>query len=117
MNGPGTWVRAGMLDAIRRRGGVATVDDGRILVVAPPDGGPFAVANRCPHQGSDLVAGFVSATDGRPWIECPLHSWRFDLLTGRFLVRGVPSASPFDAIETHTCSVDDDGVVWVRRPT
>jgi nitrite reductase/ring-hydroxylating ferredoxin subunit len=83
------------------------------LVVAPPDSAVFAVINTCPHQGAELLAGFVGATDGRPWIECPLHSWRFDLVTGRHLIRGEPSEDPRDCLNTVPCDVDDAGVVWL----
>ncbi len=39
----------------------------------------FAVDDACPHQGASLAAGTVH--DGR--LICPLHSWVFELSSGR----------------------------------
>jgi nitrite reductase/ring-hydroxylating ferredoxin subunit len=110
-------VRVGELKSIVGRGGVAVVADGSgrsTLVVATADGDVFAVANTCPHQGTELVAGYVSSTNGEVWIECPLHSWRFDLATGHYLIRGEKSRDPQDRLATAACVVDEAGVVWLE---
>ncbi len=39
----------------------------------------YALANRCPHRGAALAAGFV---DNRR-VLCPLHLFDFDLATGK----------------------------------
>lgn len=36
------------------------------------------IENRCPHQGGPLCDGIVTDTA----VVCPLHSWKFDLLSG-----------------------------------
>jgi len=38
----------------------------------------LAVENGCPHRGGPLADGIVSGTA----VVCPLHAWKFDLLTG-----------------------------------
>lgn len=112
-------VRAGELATIRGHGGVAVVagPHHRALVVVPASGPPRAVALHCPHQGAELTAGYVHATGGRPWIECPLHAWRFDLETGSRLVRDEPSSEPWDRIATYPCAVDRSATVWVEFTT
>jgi nitrite reductase/ring-hydroxylating ferredoxin subunit len=112
-------VRAGQLATIRGHAGVAVVTGPhhRALVVVPSTGPPRAVALHCPHQGAELTAGYVHATGGRPWIECPLHSWRFDLETGARLVRDEPSSEPWDRIATYPCAVDRSATVWVEFTT
>lgn len=109
-------MRVTEIEALRRRGGVTVVRSltPTLLVVAPPEGRPFAVLNACPHQGAELLSGFVSGTAAAPWIECPLHAWRFDLLTGDRLLRGEPSDDPLDRLHTYDCIVDEGGMIWVR---
>lgn len=114
-------VRVGEHSIVLARGGttvVRTSDDPavNVLVVATADGEAFAVENTCPHQGSSLVAGYVSATAGNAWIECPLHAWRFDLDSGSRLVRGSPSLQEQDCLRTYRCGVDELGVIWVDVP-
>ncbi len=110
-------VRVGDLESLRRRGGVTVPRNApKLLVVAPPDSGPYAVINECAHQGAELLAGYVSETGGRAWIECPLHSWRFDLASGQRLVRDEVSPDPLDCLRTFTCEVDRHGMIWVEPP-
>ncbi len=49
------------------------------LAVFRLEEGWFAVDDACPHQGASLASGL--AHGGR--VICPLHSWVFDLSTGR----------------------------------
>jgi nitrite reductase/ring-hydroxylating ferredoxin subunit len=116
--------RVGELISIQRRGGVAAVSSATgasVLVVVSLTGesagvervDAFAVLNSCPHQGAELLPGFVSSTDGRPWIECPLHTWRFDVATGNHLIRGEQSLDPRDCLQTFACEVDQDGIIWL----
>jgi nitrite reductase/ring-hydroxylating ferredoxin subunit len=44
----------------------------------------FAIADRCPHRGGTLGAGYLDA-DGH--LFCPLHGWKFDLRSGACLSR------------------------------
>ena len=57
----------------------------RITSVEPPiavflteDGRVFALDDTCTHQEASLADGWVEDC----WVECPLHSSRFDLTTG-----------------------------------
>ena len=111
-------VRVGEIGALRRRGGVTVPRNAPgLLVVAPAESAPYAVINECAHQGAELLAGYVSATGGVPWIECPLHMWRYDLATGRRLIRDEFSTDPRDCLRTFPCEVDRSGMIWVEpRP-
>ena len=109
-----TRVRVGDLASLRLRGGVTVPRNApKLLVVAPSDAGPFAVANECAHQGAELLAGYVHQSNGTPWIECPLHMWRFELATGVRLIREERADDPADRIATFPCAVDRTGMIWV----
>lgn len=68
---------------------------GRPIAVFNVDGRLFAVANRCPHAGGELIhgklAGLVEATEPGCYsysrkneiLRCPWHGWEFDLATGK----------------------------------
>jgi nitrite reductase (NADH) small subunit len=45
-----------------------------------------AVQNECPHQGGPLCDGIVSGAT----VVCPLHNWRFDLVTGGAVAASLP---------------------------
>jgi nitrite reductase/ring-hydroxylating ferredoxin subunit len=56
------------------------VSAGRFVLALFNDGGSYrATDDACPHQGASLSGGTL--VDGR--VICPLHSWVFDLATGR----------------------------------
>jgi nitrite reductase/ring-hydroxylating ferredoxin subunit len=67
--------------------------DGHSIGVFNVDGKLFALLNRCPHQGAALCQGTVTRVleadqpgayrydVGRPLLQCPWHSWEFDLRT------------------------------------
>jgi len=70
---------------------------GRKMVLGRNQDGYFALANRCPHQGSRLSAGSLIGTaiaDASGEIEygregmilrCAWHGWEFDVNSGRSL--------------------------------
>lgn len=62
------------------------------LCLAVIDGQPFAVSNRCPHQGAPLSAGTL--VDGT--VVCPLHAWRFRLADGAPEHPGDPSLTTYE---------------------
>lgn len=68
------------------------------------DGDRFHVlADRCPHAGGSMAAGWMEEGEA----VCPLHRWRFRLETGRCPdIRGV-------SIARFACEVRD-GRVWAR---
>jgi nitrite reductase/ring-hydroxylating ferredoxin subunit len=107
----------------------------------------YALLNRCPHQGGPLCLGtvwsglestepgsFVRRPDA-PVVECPWHSWEFDLQTGQSYcdprstrVRTYPVTTEAQKRERHEgpyraqtipVEVEDDVVVirfaWVMR--
>src|SRR5688572_28595250 len=56
-----------------------SVDDNRIAVFRSRDGSVFATQASCPHRGGPLADGLL----GGGTLICPLHSFKFDLTTGR----------------------------------
>jgi nitrite reductase (NADH) small subunit len=75
-------VDLGPVDFIPLGEGRAYVVAGRtIAVFRQRDGQLFASDNECPHRGGPLADGIVGA--GK--VICPLHTWKFDLATGRCL--------------------------------
>jgi nitrite reductase (NADH) small subunit len=53
----------------------------RIAVFRTRAGGVYAVQADCPHRGGPLADSLV----GGNTVVCPLHTWKFDLETGRAL--------------------------------
>jgi nitrite reductase (NADH) small subunit len=51
----------------------------RIAVFHTRQGEVFAAQAECPHRGGPLADGIL----GGSTLVCPLHSWKFDLETGR----------------------------------
>ena len=75
-------VCVGSLDDIPPGQGRAyRVGTDEIAVFRRRDGRIFALDNRCPHRGGPLADGLVGGDE----VICPLHSWRFDLASGRGL--------------------------------
>jgi 3-phenylpropionate/trans-cinnamate dioxygenase ferredoxin subunit len=68
---------------------------GRSIGVFNIDGRLYALRNRCPHQGSALCEGpvlsflesdgpgNVVAHEDHKLLQCPWHSWEFDMETGQ----------------------------------
>ncbi|HUQ92714.1 MAG TPA: Rieske 2Fe-2S domain-containing protein [Bryobacteraceae bacterium] len=54
----------------------------RVAVFHTRGGDVYAVQAECPHRGGPLADGLV----GGSTVICPLHSWKFDLATGRVLM-------------------------------
>jgi nitrite reductase (NADH) small subunit len=74
------WVTLGPLSAIPPgEGRTFEVDGARVAVFRGRDGSIFATQAACPHKGGPLADGLLG---GRTLI-CPLHSFKFDLATGR----------------------------------
>ncbi|MGP8135348.1 MAG: Rieske (2Fe-2S) protein, partial [Thermoplasmata archaeon] len=51
---------------------------GRAILLAPVDGGVYAIEATCPHLGGSLAEGTLN---GRH-LTCPLHEATFDVSTG-----------------------------------
>jgi nitrite reductase (NADH) small subunit len=70
-----------------------TVGGRRVAVFRLPEA--FAAIDaHCPHRGGPLSDGLVADR----CVTCPLHGWRFDLLTGRALT-GEGSVTVHDVVE------------------
>jgi NAD(P)H-dependent nitrite reductase small subunit len=75
----GRWVKVAEAAAFPPGSG-RTVVAGQLRVALFNDGGRFyAIDDGCPHQGASLGEGLLHG--GR--VVCPLHSWVFDVRTGR----------------------------------
>lgn len=77
----------------------------RIAVFRPRAGGVAATQAGCPHRAGPLADGIV----GMGAVVCPLHNWRFSLMTGEAEVGDC-------GLEAYPCRVDDAGVVVVGLP-
>jgi nitrite reductase/ring-hydroxylating ferredoxin subunit len=79
--------------------------EGLALALFNHEGEFFAIDDTCPHQGASLSEG--SFHEGR--VICPLHSWVFDVKSGR-CPRG--SHEPVGSYVTRTA----DGRVEIELP-
>lgn len=84
------------------------------------DGEFYAVENYCPHQAGPLcegpLTGYITA-DRETWelryergdelIECPWHSWKFDVKTGKNVKSQKYSVPTYEVVV-------DDGDIYVR---
>lgn len=98
----GTWVVVGRVDDVPTLEGRRAVVDGRAIAVFRLEGGWAAVDAACPHRGGPLADGIV----GDACVTCPLHGWRFDLVTGE-QVGGAARVAVHEVRE-------DDGRLLVR---
>ena len=80
-----------------------TVGGRRIAIFRTPDG-LRAIGGACPHAAGPLADGIVADR----CVTCPLHGWRFDLLTGE-------GSAPGARVETFEVE-ERDGGVWLRLP-
>jgi nitrite reductase/ring-hydroxylating ferredoxin subunit len=55
-------------------------------------GAMYAVDNICPHQSAPLSAGHINSET----VACPLHGWRWSLMTGHASYAGDPDIAAFE---------------------
>lgn len=67
----------------------------------------MAVESRCPHRGGPLADGIVSGTT----VACPLHAWKFDLVTGSAINHMESGA----CLRTFPVRVEE-GIICVEMP-
>jgi len=68
------------------RGVAARVDDDLVAVFVLADGRAFAIDERDPFTGAQVMSrGLVGDVEGAPTVASPLYKQRFDLRTGRCL--------------------------------
>lgn len=54
--------------------------EGKPICMIQTDGVLKACASKCPHAGGDLSDGYL---DKRGHIVCPVHGYRFNIISGR----------------------------------
>lgn len=74
----------------------------KIAIFHTRSGAVFAVQAECPHRGGPLADGLVGGTT----LICPLHSWKFDLVTGDALFGDC-------GIKTYPARVNEAGRILV----
>lgn len=112
-SGPDGWVTVCPGSAIGPGGGVAARVDGRqVAVLRTEDGTLYALDNRDPFTGANVLSrGIVGAHGDIPTVASPLRKQRFDLTTGTSLDDDTTT------VTTHDVAQDDDGLVHVRLAT
>ena len=101
------YVRIGTLDDFREgRGRAVPVGDDRVAVFKV-DGRIHAMSDKCPHMAASLADGRI--LDGR--VECHMHEWTFDLVTGE----GSRKDKPWACARIYQVKISGREV-FVRRP-
>lgn len=74
------WTEIGRLTDIPRRGARCVKTPGALIAVfRTMEDEVYAIENRCAHKGGPLSEEIVHGTA----VTCPLHSWVYDLATGK----------------------------------
>lgn len=74
-------------------------------LVSLVDGAPYAIEDACNHAGASLSDGERIGAS----VVCPMHGYRFDLVSGRLLE---PRGLCGNQRRLVACLVDDEIVVW-----
>ncbi|OBJ50585.1 Rieske (2Fe-2S) protein [Mycobacterium asiaticum] len=102
-----TDITVGSVDDLPVCEGRAFAVDGRqIAVFRLRNGSLRALDAVCPHQGGPLADGLA---DDRV-VVCPLHSYTYDLETGREISNGGPS------VDTYPVRADEAGAIHLSIP-
>ena len=80
--------------------------DREVAVFRTRGGQVYATDPRCPHRTGPLADGLV----GERLVICPLHAYKFDLVTGR------PAGNDCPPIQTYPVTVTGDGELAVEVP-
>ena len=102
-----TWLKVTPTDSLPPREGRCVEIAGCQVAIFNTAEGFIAVENRCPHRGGPLADGIVNGTA----VVCPLHAWKFDLLSGVSINH--PQASA--ALVKYPTRVED-GIVCIELP-
>ncbi len=73
------WIKIAKTSELSSGEGCAVVAGDRRLALFNDSGEYYAIDDMCPHEGGSLSEGILH--EGR--VICPLHSWIFELRTGR----------------------------------
>jgi len=77
----------------------------RVAVFRSRDGRVFATQALCPHREGPLSDGLL----GGDTLVCPLHEWRFNLVTGA-------TENGTCALEVYEMRVEPDGTMVITLP-
>lgn len=76
------WVRVASIDDVPQGEMIGvTTEAGKVALYHLDDGRIFATANVCTHEFALLSDGWLEGCE----VECPLHSGRFDVTSGKAL--------------------------------
>jgi len=93
------WINLGPVDRIPIGEGREFEVEGELIAVfRARDGGVFGAQARCPHRDGHLADGVI----GGGLIVCPLHTFRFDLATGKPIGNDCPS------LKTYLVTINDE---------
>ena len=81
------WVKITAQENIPLREGRAVNVAGNSIAIFNLGDRYVSIENECPHQGGPLCDGIVSGTV----VVCPLHGWKFDLMSGDAKKSAVPA--------------------------
>ncbi len=76
-----TWMRAAGIEEFDKKTGMEVNLSGTRIAIFRTKGKFFAIEALCRHQDGSLAPGKV---DGEV-VECPLHSWHYNVRTGELL--------------------------------
>ncbi|MBI2934761.1 MAG: Rieske (2Fe-2S) protein [Chloroflexi bacterium] len=97
--------RLGKIDMIPEgEGRVFVVGQTQVAVFRSRSGEVYATQALCPHEGGQLADGIVG---GRVLI-CPLHGYRFDLVTGQ------PIGQECQALTVYAVTLETEGDIMLR---
>ena len=76
-----TWIKVGAKEEIKNGKGKELNVNGTRIALFNTNGKYYAVEALCRHQDGSLASGRI---DGEI-VECPLHSWHYNIRTGELL--------------------------------
>lgn len=88
---------------------------GDAIMLTRRDGKVYAIADSCPHRGTQLSLG-KCMVPGTPTISCPYHGWTFDVRDGAcvaVLCEG-PESKIVGRAKVRTYPIEDrKGIIWI----
>ena len=95
---------------LRNKIGKKFVTDNNVEIAVFRVGNDYhAVSNICPHNHSPLISEGV--IDNEMYVICPVHCYRFSLLTGKVLADNKDMSGKLDVFKTKL--IDDE--LWVEK--
>lgn len=97
-------INLGPLDRIPVGEGREFEAEGELIAVfRARDGRVFGAQARCPHRDGRLADGVI----GKGLVVCPLHTFQFDLATGK------PVGNDCPGLKTYRVTVNEEGEIVV----